>query len=186
MGSRVRTTHCEERSVSRRNSSHPDIILVTAEDEGGAPQGKTVSLSARDHTDLVDDLALLFTTQEERCFSRASRDNPGQSRVSLTSSQLAEATFIYQHVDFQVLSRCVPGFVKSHLNKNGRYQPETFILRVNYLRRRRALGERAAKDNTVKDNAAKENAAKDSTAKTASDSATSQSRGLVSGKSSRT
>jgi hypothetical protein len=35
----------------------------------------------------------------------------------------------------------VPGFVKTHLNKNCRYLPETFILRVNYWRRRRAVGD---------------------------------------------
>nr|KAG5705120.1 hypothetical protein BaRGS_030837 [Batillaria attramentaria] len=65
---------------------------------------------------------------------------------------MADASFIYQRIDFDLLAKCVPSFVRTHLNKNGRYLPETFILRVNYLRRRRALGgdgstdKRAAKE----------------------------------------
>lgn len=112
------------------------------------------AVTAREQ-EALDQLAMLFTIQEERCVPDfGSRDGGSSelSRASLTHSQMSDASFIYQHIDFDLLAKCVPGFVRNHLNKNGRYLPETFILRVNYLRRRRALGvdgggdKRAAKE----------------------------------------
>ena len=133
-------------------SPTPDIFRLTPDSERGGSPGKVHTssspLSAKEQQAL-DELAMIFTIQEERCLTE--RESSKLSKATFTSSQLADASFIYQHINFQVLSKCVPGFVKTHLNKNGRYLPETFILRVNYWRRRRALGE----DSTAK-RAAKE------------------------------
>jgi hypothetical protein len=42
------------------------------------------------------------------------------------------------YFSFQILWKCLPEFVKSHLNRSGgRYVTETFILKMNHLRRRR-------------------------------------------------
>lgn len=133
--------------IQAGSSPTPDSLRQTPDSERSGSPSK-VALSAKEQQAL-DELAMLFTIQEERCL--AQREASKLSKDSLTSSQLADASFIYQHVNFKVLSKCVPGFVKTHLNKNGRYLPETFILRVNYWRRRRALGE----DSTAK-RAAKE------------------------------
>ena len=49
--------------------------------------------------------------------------------------------FLYQQLGFRELTDSVPLFVRHHSDKTGRLTAETFILKVNYLRRRRAIGE---------------------------------------------
>ncbi|XP_005094859.2 uncharacterized protein LOC101846637 [Aplysia californica] len=49
--------------------------------------------------------------------------------------------FLYQQLGFRELSESVPSFVRQHTDKTGRLMTESFILKVNYLRRRRQLGE---------------------------------------------
>lgn len=49
--------------------------------------------------------------------------------------------FLYQVVNFDDLSKDTPPFVKSYTQKYGKMLTESFILRLNYLRRRRQLGE---------------------------------------------
>ena len=70
---------------------------------------KTPRLSAKQRAAL-DELARLFTVQEERCRSgldvhgarTLDREPSRISRASLSPSQIADASFIYQHVNFQV------------------------------------------------------------------------------------
>ncbi|KAK7109346.1 uncharacterized protein [Littorina saxatilis] len=148
-----------------RSSSTPEVFCMTPDSErgggaGGDSEGKIQTSSApltEKEEQALDELARLFTIQEERCRSEMEQRREGSklSKASLTSSQLAEASFIYQHVNFQILSKCVPSFVKTNINKNGRYLPETFILRVNYWRRRRALGEDSGAKRAAKETAAR-------------------------------
>ncbi|XP_076461055.1 uncharacterized protein LOC143293735 [Babylonia areolata] len=154
------TSTSEERRVrvAEESTTQPEIFRLTPlsdREEGGSQvevHTSTAPLSARERKAL-DELAKLFTVQEERSLSEAARKRESSqlSKTSLSSSSTsqiaaADAAFIYQHIDYGVLSRCVPGFVKSNVNRNCRYLPETFILRVNYWRRRRMIGD----DSSVK------------------------------------
>ncbi|KAL8617721.1 hypothetical protein ACOMHN_053554 [Nucella lapillus] len=143
------TTLTRPRRAKESGSAYqPEIFRLTPlEDrEEGRVEVHTskAPLSAKEQR-MLDELAMLFTIQEEQGLSEAGREKESSrmSKASLSPSSRmsADASFIYQHVNFQVLSKCMPGFVKTHLNRNGRYLPETFILRVNYWRRRRMIGD---------------------------------------------
>ncbi|CAL1543110.1 unnamed protein product [Lymnaea stagnalis] len=49
--------------------------------------------------------------------------------------------FLYQMIDFDNFTENVPSFVRQDVKRNGRLVTEIFILKVNFLRRRRQLGE---------------------------------------------
>ncbi|XP_059146655.1 uncharacterized protein LOC131934610 [Physella acuta] len=74
--------------------------------------------------------------EDDRSVSRMSLSRPA------TRNSIANSTgFLYQIVDFENFTENVPSFVRQDIKKNGRLTTETFILKVNYLRRRRQLGE---------------------------------------------
>ncbi|KAK6182772.1 hypothetical protein SNE40_010382 [Patella caerulea] len=47
--------------------------------------------------------------------------------------------FLFQHLDFESLVGGLPSFVRANYKKNGRFTQDTFILRINYLRRRKMM-----------------------------------------------
>ena len=67
-----------------------------------------------------------------------------------TAQSQRNSGFLYQMVAFDNLADNVPMFVRQNVKKTGRMQTESFILRLNYLRRRRALGETSGTINNSK------------------------------------
>ncbi|PVD29841.1 hypothetical protein C0Q70_09098 [Pomacea canaliculata] len=140
------------RSAAHRSSTGSltdDSVNFSTHDGDGVttspPQSPT---SDKEVQGSLDQLSMLFGIEEEKCPPGIvpGRRHSRLSKGGVPRSDLAKASFIYQRIDFGVLGKCVPPFVRAHLNRNGRYLPETFILRVNYLRRRKQLGD----DSTVK------------------------------------
>lgn len=89
---------------------------------------------------MEDDSDSLFTINEEE--ESASRLQPeSQTSYFILGSHkvrfLPSVNFIYQRLNFRDRCGQVPHFVKSNVQKTARLSSESFILKVNYLRRRR-------------------------------------------------
>ncbi|GFS20039.1 LOW QUALITY PROTEIN: hypothetical protein ElyMa_005047000 [Elysia marginata] len=81
----------------------------------------------------------VFRPASQRSLALSSRHS--DSPQSDTAPSQKASGFLYQMVGFDNLADNVPTFVRQNVKKTGRMQTESFILRLNYLRRRRALGE---------------------------------------------
>ncbi|GFO07777.1 hypothetical protein PoB_003428200 [Plakobranchus ocellatus] len=125
------TSQEEDSSMSRCSYSRQSFSPHTGSDGSTPPPGLQV-----------------FRPTSERSLLSSSRQT--DSPNSETGSTHRGSGFLYQVVAFDNLTDNVPPFVRQNVKKNGRMQTDSFILRLNYLRRRRALGETSS---TINNNA---------------------------------
>ena len=99
--------------------------------EIGKSEGTKMSSEAV--TDSEESDTLYPITEEDQLSSRSS----SSCDLRLRSGRNSDFRFLYQRLEFKSICGNVPQFVRSNCHKTCRFLPETFILRLNFLRKRR-------------------------------------------------